>query len=46
MFDPNNAAVYGTITALIVIYILGLVYLRRKDKLDQVKVVYDTISTF
>lgn len=37
-FDPENAAVYGTIAALLVIYFLALLYLRRKDKQDVTKV--------
>ncbi|XP_062611722.1 uncharacterized protein LOC134273545 [Saccostrea cucullata] len=36
-FDPENAAVYGTIAALLVIYFIALLYLRRKDKQDVTK---------
>ncbi|XP_052071968.1 uncharacterized protein LOC127710241 [Mytilus californianus] len=36
-FDVNNAAIYGTLIALFVLYIGGMVYLRRKDKIDQIK---------
>jgi len=33
-FDPTNAAVYGTIIALLVVYILGCIWARREDKKD------------
>jgi hypothetical protein len=37
-FDPANAAVYATLIALLVIYFILVVILRRKDKKDTVRV--------
>ena len=37
-FDASNAAVYGTMIGIIFLYILGVIYLRRKDKTDNIKV--------
>ncbi|XP_069123241.1 polycystin family receptor for egg jelly-like [Argopecten irradians] len=36
-FDPANAAVYGTLAALLFCYVLVCVWARRYDKKDQVK---------
>ncbi|XP_061167307.1 polycystin-1-like protein 2 isoform X1 [Saccostrea echinata] len=33
-FDPSNAAVYGTVIALLVIYVISAIFLRREDKKD------------
>ncbi|XP_052083583.1 uncharacterized protein LOC127720879 [Mytilus californianus] len=37
-FDPANAAVYGTLVALIVIYVIFVLILRRYDRKDAVRV--------
>lgn len=45
-FDVNNAAIYGTLIALFVLYVAGMVYLRRKDKIDQIKVSFGYILMY
>lgn len=37
-FDPANAAVYGTLIAFLVVYVIAALYLRRQDKKDEEKV--------
>ena len=37
-FQAENAAVYGTLIALVVLFIILAVLLRRKDKADMLKV--------
>lgn len=37
-FDPANAAVYGTLIAFLVVYVITALYLRRQDKKDEEKV--------
>lgn len=39
-FDPSNAAVYGTIVAILLFYVFLIVILRRKDIEDIDKVLY------
>lgn len=37
-FDPSNAAVYGTVIALLVIYVIAAIFLRREDNKDAERV--------
>lgn len=37
-FDASNASVYGTVIALIVLYIACLIWARRQDKKDLIRV--------
>lgn len=37
-FDPENAAVYGSLIILLVVYVITLCFLRREDKKDVDKV--------
>jgi polycystin 1L2 len=37
-FDPSNAAVYGTVIALLVIYVIAAIILRREDNKDIARV--------
>lgn len=37
-FDPENAAVYGVISALLAIYMVLVVVLRREDRRDRERV--------
>lgn len=41
-FDPANAAVYGTLIAFLVVYVIAALYLRRQDKKDEEKVKKNT----
>lgn len=42
-FDPANAAVYGTVIALFVVYVIAAIFLRREDKKDVERVCLCTI---
>ena len=41
-FDASNAAVYGTMIGILILFIVGIVYFRRKDKTDVFKVMNKT----
>jgi hypothetical protein len=38
--DPENAAVYGTLLCLLILTVVMVLFLRRKDKKDLEKVLY------